>query len=171
MSNKITNDLAFFAPESVFGAQADECFMRLALQQAQKAAAREEVPVGAIVVDVHGVIIARGYNKVEQTQSQTAHAEMHALLKASRKKNNWRLEGCWIYVTLEPCVMCIGLIVNSRMAGIVYGARSFLFGYSLDKDIASWVYKKNAFRIVQGVGAQQSGALLKDFFTKKRESQ
>jgi tRNA(adenine34) deaminase len=155
----------------VFGSKADYRFMRIALQQAQKAAALDEVPVGAVIVDAQGVVIARGYNKVEQSQSQTAHAEVHALLKASRKKNNWRLTGCWIYVTLEPCVMCIGLIVNSRMAGIVYGSRSFLFGYSLDKDIASWVYKKNAFRIVQGVCAQQSGALLKDFFTKKRESQ
>ena len=172
MSNKITNDTPFFlSNESVFGSKADQTFMRAAVRQAGKAAARNEVPVGAVVVDAQGIIIGRGYNKVESCASQTAHAELHALLKATRIKKNWRLTGCWMYVTLEPCVMCIGLIMNSRMAGIVYGAQSFLFGYHLDKHVASWVYKNNAFRVIQGVCAEQSVALLKDFFSKKRESQ
>lgn len=171
MSNKITEKSPFFlSEESIFGSKKDHQFMQSAIKQAYKATQRDEVPVGAIVVDAQGTIIGRGYNKVESSGSQVAHAELHAIVKASRMKKNWRLTGCWIYVTLEPCVMCIGLIVNSRMAGVVYGAQSFLFGYHLDKHIASWVYKKNAFRVVRGVSAQQSVILLKDFFSKKREN-
>lgn len=171
MSNKISKNKAFFLEqESAFGLTADQKFMKAALAQARKAAVHNEVPVGAIVVDAQGVVIGRGYNKVESCGSQTAHAELQALLKATRIKKNWRLTGCWMYVTLEPCVMCIGLIVNSRMAGVVYAAQSFLFGYSLDKHIASWVYKKNAFRVIHGVCSQEAVVLLKDFFSKKRES-
>lgn len=170
MSNKITDKSPhFFIKESIFGLKRDQTLMRMALKQACKAAERDEVPVGAIVVDKQGSIIGRGYNKVESFNSQVAHAEVHALLKATKRKKNWRLTGCWLYVTLEPCVMCIGLIVNSRMAGVVYGAASPLFGYNLDNHIASWVYKKNDFCVVAGIEARQSIVLLKDFFNKKRE--
>jgi tRNA(adenine34) deaminase len=171
MSNKISkSNTLFLSNASVFGSKADQKFMKAALVQAHKAALCNEVPVGAVIVDAHGVIVGRGYNKVESCGSQTAHAELRALLKATRIKKNWRLTGCWIYVTLEPCVMCIGLIVNSRMAGVVYGTQSCLFGYSLDKHVSSWVYKKNAFRVIHGVCSQEAVVLLKDFFSKKRES-
>jgi tRNA(adenine34) deaminase len=172
MSNKtiISDTTLFLSNESIFGSKFDQKIMKAALKQAHKAADHDEVPVGAVIVDAQGVIVARGYNRVELLGNQTAHAEVHALLKATRKKNNWRLMGCWMYVTLEPCVMCVGLIVNSRMAGIVYGAPSPLFGYHLDKHVTSWVYKNNAFRVVSGVCVDQSKALLRDFFIKKRES-
>lgn len=166
----ISDNTLFLSNESIFGFKADKRYMALALKQAQKAAVCDEVPVGAIVVDADGVIIARGRNKVEDSCNQAAHAELNAIIKATRIKKNWRLNGCWIYVTLEPCVMCIGLIINSRLSGIVYAAQSPLFGYNLDKGISSWVYKKNAFRVVHGVCVDQSVALLKDFFKKKREN-
>jgi tRNA(adenine34) deaminase len=159
----------FLSKESIFGPKADQQYMSLALKQAQKAGASDEVPVGAVIVDAHGVVIARGYNKVECSGSQTSHAELNAIVKATRVKKNWRLTGCWLYVTLEPCIMCIGLMVNSRLSGVVYGAQSPLFGYNLDKRVSSWVYKKNAFRVVHGVCIDQSVGLLKDFFIKKRE--
>lgn len=171
MSNKTTfsDTTLSLSNESIFGLQADQRFMAMALRLAHKAAQRDEVPVGAIIVDADGSVIGRGYNNVESSCSQTAHAECNALLKATRIKKNWRLTGCWLYVTLEPCVMCIGLIMNSRMAGVVYAAQSPLFGYHLDNHIASWVYKKNDFRVVRGVCIEQSVALLKQFFTQKRE--
>jgi tRNA(adenine34) deaminase len=170
MSNKvISSDTTFsIKTETVFGAAADRRFMLKALAQAKRAAAKDEVPVGAIVVDSSGKIIGRGYNRVETNGCQAAHAEAHAIAKATRTLDNWRLTGCYLYVTLEPCVMCIGLIINSRMAGIIYAAASPLFGYHLDKHIASWVYKKNAFWVVRHE-LPQARALLKDFFIQKRE--
>lgn len=154
--------------ETVFGWQVDEKFMREALSQANRAACIDEVPVGAVVVNSSGIIIGRGYNKVEKKQYQGAHAEMHAIAKAARVVNNWRLTGCWLYVTLEPCVMCIGLIINSRLAGVVYGTASPLFGFQLDNGVASWVYKKDTFVVVHH-DMSQAAAVLKDFFKKKRD--
>jgi tRNA(adenine34) deaminase len=170
MSNKvISRDTTFsIKTETVFGAAADRRFMLKALAQAKRAAKKNEVPVGAIVVDPQGAIIGRGYNQVEAKGCQAAHAEVHAIAKASRFLDNWRLSGCYLYVTLEPCVMCIGLIMNSRLAGVIYATDSPLFGYHLDNHIASWVYKKNAFWVVRHE-LPQARALLKDFFIQKRE--
>ncbi len=142
--------------------------MEHALAQAQKALKSDEVPIGAVVVCPKGKIISRGYNKVAQKGCQIEHAEMTAIKKACKKLGDWRLEGCWIYVTLEPCSMCFSFIKLSRMAGVVYGADSPLFGYHLDKDAGLRLYNRNALEIVRGVCEKRSVSLLKQFFKKKR---
>ena len=98
-----------------------ERFMREALKEAAKAAAQGEVPVGAVVVK-DGRVVGRGHNETEGEQDALRHAEMTALKKASRKLKSWRLTGCDLYVTLEPCTMCAGAMVLSRIKTLVYGA-------------------------------------------------
>ena len=99
----------------------DDHFMRLALQQAQQAQVEDEVPVGAIILN-QDRIIAAAYNQREQLHDPTAHAEMIAITQAAEAIGDWRLEHCTMYVTLEPCPMCAGAIIQSRIPRIVYGA-------------------------------------------------
>lgn len=99
----------------------DEKYMSIALKEAQKAVILDEVPVGAIIVK-DDKIIARGHNLREKSNDPTSHAEINAIRKASKKLKSWRLEGTTIYVTVEPCSMCAGAILQSRIARIVYGA-------------------------------------------------
>lgn len=101
---------------------ADEEYMLKALALAEKAAQLGEIPVGAIVVDEQGSIIGEGYNLREQLQSPCAHAEFLAIEQAAKALGQWRLSGCTLYVTLEPCPMCAGLIMNARIKRVVYGA-------------------------------------------------
>jgi tRNA(adenine34) deaminase len=154
---------------TIFGAEKDQLFMQEALEQAQCAAAIDEVPIGAVVVNPQGEIVGRGYNSVEKDFSQRAHAECLAIEQASKNLGDWRLNGHWLYVTLEPCSMCMGLIKLSRLDGVVYGAASPLFGFRLDNQQDLWVYKKNAFSILEGIKKEESVALLKNFFHKKRK--
>ncbi len=154
---------------SIFGPEKDREFMEIALAQARKAAAIQEVPIGAVIVNSHGKIIARSYNHVEKNKSQSCHAEILAIAKAGKKLNDWRLEGCWLYVTLQPCAMCIGLVGLCRLKGLVYGAVSPLFGYRLDNSGHSRVYKKDALHIVAGVASQEAAELLQQFFKQKRK--
>ena len=105
-----------------------EFYMGCALDQARRAQAFQEVPVGAVGVDQDGKIIGQGCNFVECYRSQNYHAEVLAIKQASLVRGDWRLAGCWLYVTLEPCLMCLGLIALSRIEGIVYGAGSQKFG-------------------------------------------
>jgi tRNA(adenine34) deaminase len=156
--------------ESVFGKEKDLFFMEQALVQAHKAADCSEVPVGAVVVNAQGVIIARAYNAVERDCTQRSHAESLAIEYAGKCLGEWRLDNCWVYVTLEPCDMCIGLIKLSRCAGVVYGASSPLFGFQLDKTSDYWVYKRDAFSVIEGVMEEESSILLKKFFQKKRKA-
>lgn len=155
--------------ETVFGAEKDRLFMQEALLQAQSAAELNEVPIGAVVVNAQGEIVGRGYNSVERDCTQRSHAESIAIEQASKKMGDWRLNGHWLYVTLEPCTMCMGLIKLSRLDGVVYGADSPLFGFRLDNKDDLWVYKKDAFSIIEGVEKESSVALLKNFFHKKRK--
>ncbi len=145
-------------------------FMQQALEQAQKAFEEDEVPIGAIVVDGQGTVIARDYNKVEQRNSQAAHAEMLVLAQAGEARGDWRLEDCWLYVTLEPCHMCFNALLLSRMKGIVFGATSPLFGYHLDNGRLVSLYndKPLPLEIVAGIHEAESVALLQCFFKKKR---
>ena len=156
--------------ESPFGTSHDTRIMQAALRQARVAFRKGEVPIGAVVVGPDGTIISRGHNLIEKRQTQTAHAEIIALEKAARKKSGWRLNGCWLYVTLEPCAMCVGLMRLSRIDGIVYGAPSPLFGGSLDTESSSSLYKVGAFQVVRGVAAQESADLLGSFFKERREN-
>jgi tRNA(adenine34) deaminase len=144
-------------------------YMDKALDQAQYAFDRNEVPVGAIIVSPDGTIIARAYNKMQSAKSQTHHAELLALAKAGKKMGDWRLEGCWIFVTLEPCAMCINAITLSRLAGIVFGASSPVYGYQkVDNNNPSWVYKRNILAIIGGVCQEKAKKLLQEFFKQKR---
>ena len=100
----------------------DESFMRLALEQAQIAAALGEIPVGAVVVK-DGQVIGRGYNRREADGSATAHAEVLAIEEACKNLGTWRLTDCELYVTLEPCPMCAGAIINARIRRVIYGVK------------------------------------------------
>ena len=143
--------------------------MAQALKEARKAATKDEVPIGAVIVDSSGKIIARAHNQVESKDTQTAHAELRALAKAGKKMGDWRLLDCWLYVTLEPCAMCMQAIKLHRLAGVVYGADSPLFGYQLDKNQIDSVYKYDALKVIAGVGKKEAGQLLKQFFKNKRK--
>jgi tRNA(adenine34) deaminase len=154
---------------SPYGQDKDQFFMAQALKQARLALKYNEVPVGAVIVSPEGEIIGRGYNQTEKRSSQAFHAEMLAVASAGRHIGDWRLCDCWIYVTLEPCSMCMSLIRLSRCAGLVYGAASPLFGYQVvDKDGSFSVYKENVVESVAGLYAEESAALLKGFFRARR---
>jgi tRNA(adenine34) deaminase len=144
----------------------DDYYMHQALVQAKRAAEHDEVPIGAVIVNAEGNIVGRGYNKVEELQCQLAHAELRALSQACKKNGDWRLNGHWLYVTLEPCSMCMYALRTSRIEGIVYGAESPLFGYHLDSGDSLAVYKKT--NVIKGVLAEESASILKQFFQKKR---
>lgn len=98
----------------------DRFYMSLALEEAREAAKRDEVPVGAVVV-LRGEVISRAHNRREELQSPVAHAEILALEEASRRLRSWRLNGCALYVTLEPCVMCAGAVLQARISRLVFG--------------------------------------------------
>ena len=146
-------------------------FMEKALKQAELALKKGEVPVGAVVVGPKGNILARGHNLVELKGCQTAHAEMSALTKACKKRGNWRLDDCFLYVTLEPCVMCFGFIALSRVKGLVFGAKSPLFGGSqfLGSLEATAVKMGDHVTIIQGLKEVESAAILKLFFKQARQ--
>jgi tRNA(adenine34) deaminase len=146
----------------------DEFFMDKAILQAKVALRHGEVPVGAVIVDTSGQIISRAYNKIEKVGCQTGHAEVLAIQKACKKIGDWRLDGCWLYVTLEPCLMCFGLIHLSRIKGVVFGAGSEYFGSGLSaKDFTTGQYNKNLI-IKNGLKEEESIMLLKEFFINLR---
>lgn len=146
-----------------------ELYMKEALVEAHKASDADEVPIGAVIVDEHGVIIGRGFNKTEACYTQTAHAEMEALKMASSHKKDWRLQGCTLYVTLQPCSMCYSASALSRITTVVYGASSPLFGFHLDKDTFLSVYNNDELFLVKGILETECVALLKQFFRQKRK--
>jgi len=153
--------------ESIFGIKKDQYFMNIALEQARIALKFKEVPVGAIVVNQNGDIVSQAHNRVEQNYSQAAHAEIEAIRYATRELKNWRLDWHWIYVTLEPCPMCMGCIQLSRFAGLVYAASSYEKTV-LDRDCFSWLYNKNKIVIISGIQQIDSSELLQSFFQQKR---
>ena len=105
-----------------------ETYMRAALSLAQQAADAGEVPVGCVIVDKNGTVIATGRNRRETDKNATAHAEMEAIAAACQVVGDWRLDDCTIYVTLEPCPMCTGAIINARIPCVVYGAKDAMTG-------------------------------------------
>lgn len=146
----------------------DERFMREALVEAHAAAAEGEVPIGAVVV-YEGEIIARAHNRRELDEDPSAHAEFSAMVAAARALGRWRLKGCTVYVTLEPCVMCAGLMVNARVTRCVYGAADPKAGalgslYQLNADRRL----NHAFEVTAGVLSNECAGVLKAFFAELR---
>lgn len=143
-------------------------FMRLALAEAQKAAAAGEIPVGAVLVK-EGKVIAAAHNTREATHDPTAHAELLCLREAARALGDWRLRGCTLYVTLEPCPMCAGAMVMSQLSQCVYGAADEKQGccgsvYDLPGDAAL----SGVTRWQSGVMAEECGGMMRDFFAGRR---
>lgn len=146
----------------------DADYMQLAIAEAGRALALGEVPVGAVVVR-DGAVIATGYNHPIAMHDPTAHAEIMALRAAARVLGNYRLPGCALYVTLEPCAMCSGAMMHARLARVVYGAsdpKTGVCGSVLD--LFAQTMLNHHTQVSGGVLADQCGALLKDFFASRR---
>ena len=141
--------------------------MRLALAQAAEAREAGEVPVGAVVVRA-GVVLGRGYNQPIGTSDPTAHAEILALREAARDAGNYRLPGATLYVTVEPCLMCVGAIVHARVGTVVYGVADPKGGAVRSLMDPSTLPLNHRFEAVEGVLADDCRHLLRDFFRDKR---
>jgi tRNA(adenine34) deaminase len=143
-------------------------FMRLALQEAQRALDEDEVPIGAVIVHEEHVI-ASAHNQREQLRDPTAHAEMIAITQAAQSLESWRLDDCILYVTLEPCPMCAGAIIQARIPWVVYGAADPKAGavHTLYQLLAD-PRLNHRCQTVSGVLADQCGAVLTEFFRSKR---
>lgn len=149
----------------------DETYMKEALDEAKKAMDKGEIPVGAVVV-LGGEVIGRGHNLREATGDPTAHAEMLALREAARAIGHWRLIGCTLYVTLEPCPMCAGAVINARVDRVCFGA------FDPKAGCCGTLYDLTGERkfnhhpdVAGGVLNDECAALLKEFFSKRRAAQ
>jgi tRNA(adenine34) deaminase len=148
----------------------EEQFMELALRQAEAAAAIGETPVGAVIV-CGGEVVAAAHNRREIDRDPAAHAELLAIREAARRLDRWRLTGCTLYVTLEPCLMCSGAIVLARLDRVVYGATDAKAGAvaSLYQTLADERLNHRP-EVIGGVLAERCGALLSAFFRNRREN-
>jgi len=150
----------------------NEFYMKLALRHAQHSFREKEVPIGAVITDSDGIVIATGRNQVETLKDGTAHAEILCLRKAANVIDNWRLNNCILYTTLEPCPMCMGAIQNFRIKKVVYAASDHRLGAC-----GSWINlisSKHPFHNVElekGVLEEESSILLKRFFQMRRREQ
>lgn len=147
----------------------NEKWMKEAIKQAKKAAQKDEVPIGCVIVK-DDQIIARAYNKREMKQCSTAHAEILAIEKACKKLGSWRLEDCDLYVTLEPCPMCSGAIIQSRIRNVIFGAydpKGGCMGSNMNiNDVRGFNHYPD---IEVGILQDECSRLLKDFFKAKRK--
>lgn len=145
-------------------------YMKEAIKEAKKAQLIDEVPIGCVIIK-NDKIIARGHNQRETKQSPIGHAEIIAINKASKKLKSWRLEGCDIYVTLEPCIMCSGAIIQSRIKKVYYGA-SDLKGGALGSSIN--VLEANNInhhpKVVSGILKEECSSIITNYFKAKRQS-
>lgn len=143
-------------------------FMKMAINEAMKAAAEDEVPVGAVIVK-DGKVIAKGHNTRQKTQNAVNHAEVVAIQKACKKLGSWRLDGCDLYVTLEPCPMCAGAVINSRMRAVFFGAADPKAGCAgtLCNLPADERFNHRA-QVCGGIMSDECAKLLSEFFKKKR---
>ena len=146
-----------------------EHHMSLALSLAREAYACGEVPVGAVVVGPDGQVLGRGRNRRQETGDATAHAEMEAIREACLALGDWRLEGCTLFVTLEPCPMCAGAIINARIPTVVFGAREELSGSC--GSVIDLFYERYGHRprVFAGVLEKDCSSLLRVFFREKRQ--
>lgn len=147
----------------------DARFMGLALEQASLAATFNEVPIGAVVVH-DGAVVARAHNRRELDENPSAHAEFSAMLEAARVLGRWRLTGCTVYVTLEPCLMCAGLMVNARIDRCVYGAPDPKGGaLGTLYDVSHDARLNHEFEVTPGVLQDECAAQLQAFFKRRRQ--
>ena len=166
---KHTDSEIFMNESSNAQEQTDEKFMREALRQAKKAAAIDETPIGCVIV-YEGNVIARGYNRRNTEGSTLAHAELIAIRRAAKKMGDWRLEGCTIYVTLEPCPMCAGAIVQARIPRCVIGARNPKAGSAGSViDILHVAGFNHQVELTDGILTEECSALMTNFFRELRK--
>lgn len=145
-------------------------FMGLALQQAEEALEKQEVPVGAVIVH-DGIVIGRGHNLTASMRDATAHAEMVALSAAYNYFGDWRLEDCWLFCTLEPCPMCAGAAMLSRIGTIVYGARDPKFGACGSiVDIPTEARFNHQIHVISGMREEEVAAMMREFFVQLRKN-
>ena len=147
----------------------DEYYMNLAIKEAKKAAAIDEVPVGAVIVDANKQVIGHGYNCPISSNDPTSHAEINAIRMASRVLNNYRLIDTTLYVTMEPCIMCMGAIIHARINRVVFGAKDVKWGaagslYNMAEDMRLNHHPE----IVSEICETKTKQLVKDFFMNKR---
>ena len=147
----------------------DEKYMKQAIRQARKAEALEEVPIGCIIV-YEGKVIARGYNRRNTDKNTLAHAEIAAIRKASKKMGDWRLEGCTMYVTLEPCQMCAGALVQSRISRVVIGSMNPKAGCGGSVlNLLQMPQFNHQVEVERGVLEEECSEMLSSFFKVLRE--
>ena len=145
-----------------------ETYMRMALELESQAAAEGEVPVGCVIADSAGTVIGRGRNRREENADATAHAEIEAIREAGEALGSWRLDGCTLYVTLEPCPMCAGAIINARVPMLVFGAADAVSGSCgsvIDLFFERYGHQP---KVLGGVLGEESAALLRAFFSSLR---
>ena len=146
-----------------------EKYMKEAIRQARKAEALMEVPIGCVIV-YEGKIIARGYNRRNTDKNTLAHAELNAIKKASRKLGDWRLEGCTMYVTLEPCQMCAGAIIQARMDKVVIGSMNPKAGCAGSVlNLLEMQQFNHQAEVVRGVLEEECSSMLSSFFRRLRQ--
>ena len=146
----------------------DEYYMKKAIKQAEKAALSDEVPVGAIIVK-DNKIIASSYNTRETKKDALGHAEINAIKKANKKLKAWRLDGCAIYVTVEPCIMCAGALIQARVDKIVYGAKDYKGGaFASSINILEAKNINHHPEVVGGVLEEECSKIIKEYFKTKR---
>jgi tRNA(adenine34) deaminase len=150
--------------------RSDEFYMHRALDQAHQGLAAGEVPVGAVVVDAAGEIVGRGFNAPVARHDPSAHAEIRALREAGESLGNYRLNGCTLYVTLEPCLMCTGAIIHARLNRMVYGAAEPRSGMVESKaNLFAQPWYDHRVEVQGGVLASRASRLMRDFFAARRE--
>jgi tRNA(adenine34) deaminase len=143
-------------------------WMGEALREAAKAVERDEVPVGCVIVH-EGRVVGRGHNQTEMLRDATAHAEMLALTQAAEALGNWRLTGCTLYCTLEPCTMCCGAMILSRVSRLVYGAADPKFGAVVSiADVLNNPRLNHKVQVIGGVRADEAAEMMKAFFQARR---
>lgn len=147
----------------------DDYYMMLAIKEAYKAEEIDEVPVGAVIVDENSQVIGQGFNRPISTNDPTSHAEINAIRMASDTRKNYRLTQTSLYVTIEPCIMCMGAIIHARIQRVVFGASDPKWGAVLSLyQMASDHRLNHCPEIVSGVCEEETRTLMKDFFRKKR---